>query len=108
MHMVIGGTPAQRAQALAAHLAGELSGRYEPLVLGVPDALGKGRVGVVSLGASDGGGPAVLSGANGVGFTAPAPLWFVLPAYSVSASAPAPLILTARVVPALDPPPRPV
>jgi len=109
MHVVIGGTPAQRAQALAAHLAGELSGQDDGPTFGVPQALagGAGHVRVVSVGASDGGGPAVLSSGNGVDFTAPALAWLPAPGVTRPSRVALPAVLMNASVPAPDPPPRP-
>ena len=109
-HVVIGGTPAQRAHALAAHLSGELTGGYGGPTFGALEALagGAGPAHVVSVGASDGGGPAVLNGGGGVDFTAATPVWRAALTASSPSRVGARVVITSRSVPASDPPPRPV
>ena len=69
---------------------------------------GAAPVRLVSVGAADGGGPAVLSGGGGLDFTALTPAWLAIPASSRPPRAGAPVDVATACVAASDPPPRPV
>jgi hypothetical protein len=104
-HLVIGGTPAERARALAAHLRHEAAGTHDRPVFGEAAPAPSSGVRVFSLhGQADH--SAVWSGGGIVDFLAPAPasLYPPRPAFADRLLPPAATPNTAPL--ASDPPPR--
>jgi len=110
-HIVIGGTAADRARALAAHLSGNTPGgeggtaTFGETVETLAGRSAEVQVFVVTTPGDSG--PAVLSGGGAVGFLAQAPIRLVTPPSKPAPSAPSPLGAPQRDLSTSEPPPRP-
>jgi len=110
-HIVIGGTPADRARALAAHLSGTAPASeggtaiFGETVAALPGRSAQVQVFVVTTPGDSG--PAVLSGGGAIALLAQAPIRFVTPTSKPASSAACTLGAPQRDLSTSEPPPRP-